>query len=350
MRNYALKPVFFKPNRVRRIYTGGALMDTFLDRPEKLGDGFLPEEWIASTVIALNENPTPSEGLSFIETETDTELSFRDLLAAYPTEMLGSRSSFDVLVKYLDSAIRLPVQAHPTKAFSRANFGSDYGKTESWLVLATRENAEIYFGFNRALTKEEFSAAVEKSRADKNALVPFLGKTDVKPGDLFLIPAGLAHAIGYGCLILEVQEPTDFTIQPEYYCGDYALSEREMYIGLPKEVALDCFDYTLLGEKAVAAARKTPHLVRKTENYAEYALISYEDTPCFAFSRYDVTGTLALTPSPALYVVIEGEGEVYGKDYRRPVRRGDYFFMPYAAEGFSLTGNVSVIAVFPSKQ
>ena len=349
MKNYATKPVFFKPNRVRRIYTGGALMDAFLDREEKLGDGFLPEEWIASTVVALNENPTPNEGLSFIETDDEREISFRELIEKCPAEMLGNRPNFDVLVKYLDSAIRLPVQSHPTKAFSRANFGCDYGKTESWLVLATRENAEIYFGFNRELTKEEFSAAVEKSRTDKNALVPFLGKTEVKAGDLFLIPAGLAHAIGYGCLILEVQEPTDFTIQPEYFCGDYALNEREMYIGLEKDVALDCFDYTLYGEKAVAAARKTPRLLRQTENFTEYAFITYEDTPCFAFSRYDVSGTLALDSAPALYVMVDGEGVVAGNGYQRKVRRGDYFFMPHAAKGFSFTGKGSIVAVLPSK-
>lgn len=44
-------------------------------------------------------------------------------------------------------AIRLPVQVHPTREFSRRNFGSPYGKAESWLILATRPDACIYFGF-----------------------------------------------------------------------------------------------------------------------------------------------------------------------------------------------------------
>ena len=42
----------------------------------------------------------------------------------------------------------------------------------------------------------------------------------VKLGDVFFVPARMVHAIGEGCLILEVQEPSDFTIQPEHWCAD----------------------------------------------------------------------------------------------------------------------------------
>ena len=38
------------------------------------------------------------------------------------------------------------------------------------------------------------------------------------------------RTIGAGCLILEVQEPTDFTIQPEHWCGEYHLNDQEMYL------------------------------------------------------------------------------------------------------------------------
>ena len=36
----------------------------------------------------------------------------------------------------------------------------------------------------------------------------------------------------------------DFTIQPEHWCGEYKLNEQEMYIGLSKEDALGCFEFT----------------------------------------------------------------------------------------------------------
>ena len=52
----------------------------------------------------------------------------------------------------------------------------------------------------------------------------------------------MVHAIGAGCLLLEVQEPSDFTVQPERWCGDYKLSDNEMYLGLDKDTAMECFD------------------------------------------------------------------------------------------------------------
>ena len=49
-----------------------------------------------------------------------------------------------------------------------------------------------------------------------------------KVGEVYFVPAKTVHAIGKGCLILEIQEPTDFTIQPEHFCGEYELSDEEI--------------------------------------------------------------------------------------------------------------------------
>ena len=110
-----ISPVFFDRNRVARVYTGGKLFaDFFGDEPV---DGFLPEEWVGSTVRALNEGSTdPTEGISKVK---GTNILFSDLIAQYPNEMLGDRKEFDVLVKLLDSSIRLPVQCHPDPCHER---------------------------------------------------------------------------------------------------------------------------------------------------------------------------------------------------------------------------------------
>lgn len=321
-------PLFFEKNRVWRVYTGGALFADFFG--DDSTDGFEPEEWVASSVKALNKvSKGEKEGVSRIE---GTDLYFDDLLRDHPRELLGERREFGVLTKILDSAVRLPVQAHPDKTFSREHFHSEYGKAESWIVLATRPGARIYFGFKNALTKEAFADAVERSKTDKDAMVPLLNEVKVQTGDVFFVPARMVHAIGEGCLILEVQEPTDFTIQPEYWCADYALSEQEMYIGLDADTALDVFDYTVSGEEAIARGRRYPTLTADTDGCRRETLISYDDTPCFAVERLTLTGTsCVLEHAPAVYVVTDGEGAILWGDQKRPLKKGDYFFLPHAA-------------------
>ena len=212
---HAEKPVFFERNRVSRVYTGGKLFHGFFGDAEE--DGFQPEEWIASSVRALNrDNGDALEGLSVVE---GTGILFSDLIAAERERMIGGRDSLGVLVKILDSAIRLPVQAHPDKPFSEMYFHSRYGKAEAWVVLATRENAKIHFGFKERMTKERFLEAIEQSETDKCAMEHLLNEIPAEPGDVYFIPLKAVHAIGRGCLILEVQEPTDFTIQPEAWSG-----------------------------------------------------------------------------------------------------------------------------------
>lgn len=94
------------------------------------------------------------------------------------------------------------------------------------------------------------------------------------------------RAIGAGCLILEVQEPTDFTIQPEHWCGEYHLNDQEMYLGLDKDTALDCFRFDLYGESAVEQGRKKPAIFYENGGLKVETLIGEADTPCFSMRRY----------------------------------------------------------------
>lgn len=322
-------PVFFKRNRVFRVYKGGKLFHNFFG--DDAQDGNLPEEWIASTVGALNRDSSdPTEGLSRV---AGSEVLFKDLLAAQPQQMLGDRKDLGILVKVLDSAIRLPVQAHPDKAFSQKHFNSTNGKTESWLVLATRENACLYFGFNQQVTPEQFKAAVEQSETDPDAMESLITRVDAHAGDLWLIPARVVHAIGYGCLILEVQEPTDFTIQPEAWCGDYHLNDYEKYLGLDVDTAMGCFDFTLWGDQAVRLGRKKPTVYHQDGQVCSEVLIGAGDTDCFAIRRHTVTGAMALQQAPSVLIVTQGAGEILWQGGSAQLAQGSYFFLPAAAKG-----------------
>lgn len=323
-------PIFFKRNRVFRVYKGGALFADLLgDEPT---DGNEPEEWICSSVRAINPGHTdPLEGISI----TREGIPFSTLLEEHKTALLGERADLGVLVKYLDSAIRLPMQVHPTREFSRQNFGSPYGKAEAWLILATREDACIYFGFSRDVSREEFEKAIAASDGDADAMTKFVNRVPVKTGDVFFVDAGVIHAIGAGCLILEVQEPTDFTIQPEYYCGDYRLNDREMYLGLDPKTAIDCFHFDKFGEEVVARGKKTPRVLHESDTLRSEELIGENDTPCFSMHRHFLkkNASLTLSTPASVWICVDGAGEILSEGEAASVKKGDYFFLPACAAG-----------------
>ena len=319
------KPLFFERNRVSRVYTGGALLDKFTGCEEK-GDGFFPEEWIASAVIALNENPSRErEGVSRLESGE----YFDKATAENPGDLLGPSGKLRILVKFLDSGIRLPAQAHPDREFSRKHFNSEYGKTESWIVLGTRENAKIFYGFRGGVSEEDFRAAITNSETDKSAMEKLMKSYSPKVGDVFLVSAKTVHAIGYGCLILEIQEPTDFTVQPERWCGDYRLSDKEMFLGLSPEDAISCFD--------IGSARGgllSPEIICITDGVKIESLINESHTPCFAVNRITLNNAeylLNIKDSYGVYAVTQGKGYITGENYLRDISEGEYFFMPYSA-------------------
>lgn len=336
-----LYPVFFRRNRVFRVYSGGKLFHDFMGDPAE--DGNLPEEWVCSGVRAINPGHTdPLEGISL---RLEDGKPFHELLAEHPKEYLGNRKDLGVLVKYLDSAIRLPMQVHPTRDFSKKHFNSPYGKAEAWLILATRPDACIYFGFDRKVTTEEFAEAVERSEQDNEAMTAFVNRVPVQPGDVFFVDAGVIHAIGAGCLILEVQEPSDFTIQPEYWCGDYHLNDQEMYLGLDHNIALSCFNFDLYGEEVLNAGKKQPKVLYNKDGVRAESLIGTDDTPCFTMDRYVLQdGRMVLDKPASVWICAAGAGKVTADNYERELKMGDYFFLPAAAAGkCQAQGNMSLI-------
>ena len=318
------KPVFFEANRVFRVYTGGKLLGKFVGKDYV--DDFYPEEWVASSVTALNEGSTdPFEGVSKIE---GTDIYLSEAYNTYKKELLGDKESLGILVKYLDSAIRLPVQAHPDREFSKKYLNSTYGKEECWYILDTREGASISFGFKDGVTKEEFVEAIDKSETDKTAMEKLIKNFPVKKGDVVFIPANTVHAICAGCLILEVQEPSDFTIQPERWCGDYRLSDNVMYLGLEPEIALKCFKFEESENPFIE-----PIVIENSNGVLTEQLIGENQTNNFSLRRFKFNdGRLSLDKN-AIYIVADGEGKVLGDGYERALKKGDYFLMPACAKG-----------------
>jgi len=345
-------PVFFDSNRVWRCYTGGKLLDCFLGNDNAV-DGNFPEEWLASVTCANNDDHQqfPNEGLSRIR---GTNILFRDVLKHFPSDALGGAADdgIEVLCKFLDSAIRLPVQCHPDREFARKYCNSEYGKTESWLILSTREidgeTPYILLGFKPDVSENKFRAAVEAQ--DIPAMMKCFHKFPVKPGEVYFIPGRIPHAIGPGILLLEFQEPTDLVIQPEKHIGDMILSEKQMWGDLDHDTAFSCFDYKGISpEKLLKKFKLTAKIKKQLPNALLESIIGPEHTDCFQVDRLTVSGEFEFSCDSLwhLGIVTAGSGTVTATE-KLTVKRGDSFFISNKIKKlkYSCSNSLEIYLVF----
>src|SRR6202012_6189903 len=116
-----------------------------------------------------------------------------------------------------------------------------YGKTESWIILDARPDSGVYLGF-----KQDADPAVIRRWVDDQDTAAILDSLNMVPGasgDTWLVPAGVPHAIGAGITLVELQEPTDFSILLEW-AGFAIDGPREGHLGLGFDLALTALDYS----------------------------------------------------------------------------------------------------------
>lgn len=340
--NLPKQPLKLAENRVRRIYSGGFLLDCFLGKENRL-DGYFPEDWLGSTVVAKmnSSSPTKVEGLSYVLSPHGEKWSLTSLLQKNAADILGIPHTEKygpnpgLLVKLLDSATRLPIQVHPTQELAQKYFHSRFGKTEAWIILGTRKidgvDPYIMLGFREGVSREHFTQIIHKK--DTKALEQCLHKISVSEGDVFLVKAGIPHAIGPGCFILEIQEPTDITLRAERHAGGTEIDEGEAFQGLSLPDFISCFNFETLSRADVLRKyRLTPHLMKKISGYGqEQWLIRYSDTPYFAVRSMTVESSWEMSGHEAFHILLitAGKGRLSSSDFSQTVQKGDSFLIPY---------------------
>jgi mannose-6-phosphate isomerase len=299
----------------------------------------LPEDWISSFVEAKNKIYKKGEGISRVIVD-GREVPITEAVSS--DDFGPGRQESGVLVKYLNSAERLGIQVHPTPEFSRKYFGTDYGKTECWHILATEDDAAVYVGFKEGISRKKWKKLFESQ--DIYAMLGALHRFTVKPGDTVLVRAGTPHAIGAGCFLLEIQEPTDYTMRVEKttVAGE-SLTPMQIHYGVGEEAMLDCFKYEGINEDT---ARKTYFIEPKYKNEFISSLVSYKDTPCFALEKIRQGGIV--TPESFVSLVVTEIGDILIGEAKISVKKGEKWFVPYGCGGISVESG-EVIVCYPPK-
>ncbi len=342
-------PFKFKSNRVRRSYSGGYGIDK-MRGVEQPSDGEYPEDWIASAVSAFaRPGESVDAGLSVVDDSTGRK--FAELLEVYPEALLGAEHvkaygcNTGFLMKLLDSAIRLPVQAHPDNAMAQRLFNTPYGKTEAWMVLSTRESADeepyLLIGFNEKLDRDVFIAESISGVLDRG--LEMMHKVPVRPGDVYMIHGGLPHAIGPGLTVIEIMEPSDWIVVSEKYCGSIVISDERRFNGLEPDRAMEMYDFIPMSrEELVEKSGLSPRRIDESRE----TLIDRDAVRFFGLERLTVSGLYILSNLESCCragLVVSGHLEVSGLE----LNAGDSFFLPAWMDEYEFTGAGQVILALP---
>ena len=347
MTSSAIRPYRVGPNKVPVYYAGGERIDRFR-RESQLGG---PEDWVASVTSfpshLLPSGANPDIGVSPLADGR----SLRAVIAADPLAWLGPElvAAFGtepgLLVKLLDAGERLPVHCHPSRAVAQVRLGSRFGKTEGWILLEVAPDAGMWLGFNRSVSFDELQQWVEAQ--DVAAMLAAMNRLEVRPGDVLYVPVGLPHAFGPGVLLIELQEPTSFSLLAEY--RRFGLTDQQATLGLGWEIALDCFDRTAFDASRLATVRPHPYLVRQEPGGRIERLFGAEAAPYFQAYRVTVEGTLRLDDlvGYAIPIVTRGAGVMRWKDGEEPLTEGQTWVTPYGVGALELAGSLEVIWCAP---
>src|SRR6185436_5697573 len=101
----------------------------------------------------------------------------------------------------------------------------------------------------RDVSSEELTGWV--SGQDSAGMLAATNRIPVAAGDAILCRAGLPHAIGDGILLVEIQEPTDFSVLLEY--ANFGLADG--HLGLGYDLALSCVDRSAWSPARLAGLR-----------------------------------------------------------------------------------------------
>lgn len=322
------------PTRVYRAYHGGKNIDclTGVDNPDVTR---FPEDWLASVTTAFNpDRQIENEGLS----KTKEGRYLKDIIEENKEDMIGKRESMSLLFKLLDSNERLVIQVHPTVEFAKEYFNSPFGKTECWYML--NDEGYVYLGFKPGISKEYMKELFDKQ--DIDGMLDSMHRFDVKKGDFIFVAGGVPHAIGAGCFMAELQEPTDLMVIPERVTtSGVELADIKLHCGLGFEKMFDCFSYE--GFDRETTYKK--YFISPLQLNKNIKVIA-DERVTDKFKLYEIsTDNKYIHPMESYGIVLITEGE--GKINDISVKPGDRLFVPENEGELCICGKIKCLICTP---
>lgn len=269
------------------------------------------------------ELSTHPDGASIIADGEFKGLTLTEYIDKNGRECIGKNALafdfFPILIKLIDAKDNLSVQVHPNDEYALRT-EHEYGKTEMWYVVDCDEDAYLYYGLTKEVSKAEF-----EERIKNNTLLEILNKVPVKKGDVFFIPSGTIHAICSGILICEVQQNSNTT----YRVYDYDRRDKN---GNPRELHI---------KKAIEVSNLFPAPELKTSDGNILASCKY-----FTVEKLVAEGELKKKITDDCFrsvVVLSGSGTLELNGTALEFKKGDSIFIPAQNGVINITGSAECI-------
>lgn len=214
-------PLLFRPN-LHTVVWGGDRICPYKGIDETPGDP-VGESWEVSAVPS-----SPCVVANGVHAGRDLISVIADNPEAFLGESVAKKygGKLPLLVKFIDAKKDLSIQVHPDDEMAMRVHGKS-GKSEMWYIIDAKPGSYLYAGFKTKISPYEY-----RQRIADGTITEALAKHEVKPGDVFYLPAGRVHAICGGILLAEVQQSSDLT----YRIFDY---NRPGLDGKPRELHTD---------------------------------------------------------------------------------------------------------------
>ncbi len=277
------------------------------------------------------------EGMSMVTNGPLKGQSLQQLVQMLQTDLLGPQHEgcdrFPLLIKIIDAREDLSVQVHPNDNNAQCTGGEP--KTEMWYILDATADAKIYAGMQPEVTPESFKAAIFDG-----TLEHALAKVAAKPGRTVFVPGGKVHAIGAGCLLLEIQQNSNTTYRVfDWNRVDDHGKSRELHI----EQAMQVIDWNRL-KPEISSPRPLP----ADGNNHPYDILK---TRFFTATGWNLQEPRPFSIDPAgfrILFVSKGKVLIGANGVVAAASAGTSCLIPAAAKRFTLTpveGKASVVEI-----